>query len=233
MAQLVRENGIPEGELLQNLGLFLTRQNFSRLLFVKHLYEQIINIQGDLVEFGVRWGQNLAAFSALRGILEPYNHSRRLVGFDTFEGFPEGRGGVGPEDGSRWCAGDYAVAQGWRETLDGILEFHNWNNPISHIPKHELVAGDVVKTLPEYLSRHPEMVVALAYFDLDLYAPTRASLEAILPHVPRGGILVFDELNSREFPGETRAVREVLDLRDCTLRRFALEPSPTYIVLGS
>ena len=93
MAQLVRENGIPEGELLQNLGLFLTRQNFSRLLFVKHLYEQIINIQGDIVEFGVRWGQNLAAFSALRGILEPYNHSRRLVGFDTFEGFPEGRGG--------------------------------------------------------------------------------------------------------------------------------------------
>lgn len=91
----------------------------------------------------------------------------------------------------------------------------------------------MVKTLPEYLSRHPEMVVALAYFDLDLYAPTRASLEAILPHVPRGGILVFDELNSREFPGETRAVREVLDLRDCTLRRFALEPSPTYIVLGS
>lgn len=93
MAQLVRENGIPEGELLQNLGLFLTRQNFSRLLFVKHLYEQIINIQGDIVEFGVRWGQNPAAFSALRGILEPYNHSRRLVGFDTFEGFPEGRGG--------------------------------------------------------------------------------------------------------------------------------------------
>ena len=93
--------------------------------------------------------------------------------------------------------------------------------------------GDVVETLPEYLNRHPETIVALAYFDLDLYAPTRASLEMILPHVPRGGILVFDELNSREFPGETRAVREVLDLTGCTLRRFALAPTPTYVILGS
>ena len=93
MAELVRENPIPDGELLQSLGLFLTRQNFSRLLFAKHLYEQVVDIQGDIFEFGVRWGQNLAAFSVLRGMLEPYNHTRRLVGFDTFEGFPEGRGG--------------------------------------------------------------------------------------------------------------------------------------------
>ena len=95
MARILRESAIPDGELLQNLGLFLTRQNLSRLLFIKHLYEQIVDIQGDIIEFGVRWGQNLAAFAVLRGILEPYNHSRRLVGFDTFEGFPEGRGGGG------------------------------------------------------------------------------------------------------------------------------------------
>lgn len=233
MAQLVRQNGIPDGELLQNLGLFLTRQNLSRLLFLKHLYDRVVDIQGDIFEFGVRWGQNLAAFSVLRGMLEPYNHTRRLVGFDTFDGFPEGRGGVAPEDGSIWSVGDYSVVQGWREHLDGILDFHNRNNPIGHIPKHEVVPGDVVETLPVYLDRHPETIVALAYFDLDLYAPTRASLEMILPHVPRGGILVFDELNSREFPGETRAVREVIDLTGCTLRRFSLEPSPTYVILGS
>ncbi len=93
MAQRLRTNVIPDGELLQNLGLFLTRQNLRRLLFIKHLYEQVVEILGDIMEFGVRWGQNLAAFAVLRGILEPYNHSRRLVGFDTFEGFPGGRGG--------------------------------------------------------------------------------------------------------------------------------------------
>jgi hypothetical protein len=125
------------------------------------------------------------------------------------------------------------VARGWREELDTVLAFHNRNNPIGHIVKHELVTGDVVETLPEYLVRHPETILALAYFDLDLYAPTRASLEMILPHVPRGGIIVFDELNSRDFPGETRAMREVLELRECKLRRFELEPSATYIILGS
>lgn len=93
VARMLRGGAIPDVELLQNLGLFLTRQNLSRLLFFKHLYEQIVNIQGDIFELGVRWGQTLAAFTVLRGILEPYNHTRRVVGFDTFEGFPDGRGG--------------------------------------------------------------------------------------------------------------------------------------------
>lgn len=142
-------------------------------------------------------------------------------------------GGVTAEDGSRWATGDYSVVPGWRDQLDGLLTFHNQNNPIGHILKHELVTGDVTESVPAYLEANPETVVALAYFDLDLYAPTRTSLELILPHMPLGSVLVFDELNSRDFPGETRAVREVLELRASTFRRFPLEPSPTYVILGS
>ena len=40
------------------------------------------------MEFGVRWGQNLVTLSNLRGIYEPFNYSRKIIGFDTFEGFP-------------------------------------------------------------------------------------------------------------------------------------------------
>ena len=39
------------------------------------------------MEFGVRWGQNLITLNNLRGIYEPFNHSRKIIGFDTFEGF--------------------------------------------------------------------------------------------------------------------------------------------------
>lgn len=42
------------------------------------------------MEFGVRWGQNLALFESFRGIYEPYNYNRKIVGFDelNYNKFP-------------------------------------------------------------------------------------------------------------------------------------------------
>src|SRR5271157_3694788 len=79
---------IPEDQLLSNLGLFLNSKNLSRILFMNHLYQQIIDVPGIVMEFGVRWGQNLSLFAALRGIYDPFNRHRTIVGFDTFKGFP-------------------------------------------------------------------------------------------------------------------------------------------------
>lgn len=45
-----------ESEILQNLGLFIPRQNMSRILAMNELYKKIINIHGIICEFGVRWG---------------------------------------------------------------------------------------------------------------------------------------------------------------------------------
>ena len=41
-AQSLRESPIPNTELLSNLGLYLNRQTFSRLLFMAELYQHII-----------------------------------------------------------------------------------------------------------------------------------------------------------------------------------------------
>ena len=41
------------------------------------------------MEFGTRWGPNLAQFPALRGIYEPFNRHGKGIGFDTFSGFPK------------------------------------------------------------------------------------------------------------------------------------------------
>ena len=79
---------VPDNELLSNLGLFLKRQDLSKILFLNDLYKKIINVLGVVIEFGVRWGNNLALFESFRGIYEPFNHNRKIIGFDTFEGFP-------------------------------------------------------------------------------------------------------------------------------------------------
>jgi hypothetical protein len=90
---LFKQSPIPDEELLENLGLFIKRQDFSRMLFMHELYQQILPVHGVVIEFGVRWGQNMALFATFRGIYEPFNFNRQIIGFDTFEGFPSVRKG--------------------------------------------------------------------------------------------------------------------------------------------
>src|SRR5687767_6385427 len=102
---------IPTEELLENLGLFINRRALSRMLFMHELYQQIIQVHGVVMEFGVRWGQNLALFESFRGMYEPFNHYRKIIGFDTFEGFPS----VDVKDGRADIAsvGAYSVTKGY------------------------------------------------------------------------------------------------------------------------
>src|SRR3972149_10486773 len=80
---LYRNCPIPEEEKLNHLGLFLKRQSMSRIIFMYELYKKIIDVHGVIIEFGVRWGQNLALFESFRGMLEPYNYNRKIIGFDS------------------------------------------------------------------------------------------------------------------------------------------------------
>ncbi len=226
VAQL-RNVDIPDEELLDNIGLFLTRQTLSRINFMQHLYELVLPVHGVIFEFGVRWGQNMALFSTLRGILEPYNYNRKIIGLDTFEGFPL----VAPEDGKKVSQGDYGVTQKWENQLTDILDFHNQNAPIPQKRKFELVKGDATVTLPKYLASHPETIVSLAYFDFDIYKPTHDCLKMIQPHLTKGSVLAFDELNCPEFPGETLALREVFGLSSYAIRRDPSNPMTSYLVI--
>ena len=72
--------------------------------------------------------------------------------------------------------------------------------------------------------------MALAYFDMDIYKPTRDALQALLPRLVRGSIIGFDELCLEVFPGETVALREVLDLRRHRLIRSPYSGNQSYII---
>ncbi|HBV96588.1 MAG: crotonobetainyl-CoA:carnitine CoA-transferase [Peptococcaceae bacterium BICA1-7] len=225
--EIYRNNPVPEGEILSNLGLFINRQALSRILFMHELYKKIIDVHGVVIEFGVRWGQNLALFQSFRGIYEPFNYNRKIIGFDTFSGFPQ----VDEKDGERLSVGDYSVTDGYENYLEKILDYHESESPISHKKKYELVKGDATKTITSYLDEHPETIVSLAYFDFDIYLPTKKCLEAVLDRVTKGSVLAFDELNCQEFPGETLAVKEVLGLSKYGIKRSTLSPLCSYIVI--
>jgi len=228
-AQLLSQAPIPEDELLSNLGLFLCSKNLSRLLFFYEIYKKIVHTHGVIAEFGVRWGQTLSLLSALRGIFEPFNRHRKILGFDTFEGFK----GMCKLDGEKGqCQdGSFSVPHKYEDYLDSILALQEELNPMNHIKRYELIKGDACKTVPDYLQRHPETIISLAIFDLDIYQPTKEALVAIKPYLCKGSILVFDELCDDIFPGETIALREVFELKDLKIERMPMTSRISYMVL--
>ena len=229
IVEIFRNCPIPDDELLQNLPLFISRQNLSQILFITELYKHILGTHGVIMEFGVRWGRNLAMYEALRGIYEPFNHNRKIIGFDTFEGFPS----IDKKDGADQiiAVGAYNVTHNYESYLTEILNYHEQESPISNIKKFEIIKGDASKKIVQYLEAHPETVVALAYFDFDIYQPTRDCLEAILSHLTPGSVIGFDELNNATYPGETIALREVLGVGKYKIRHSPLSPTQSYIII--
>ncbi|PIS09350.1 crotonobetainyl-CoA--carnitine CoA-transferase [Candidatus Beckwithbacteria bacterium CG10_big_fil_rev_8_21_14_0_10_34_10] len=226
---LFKECPIPDNELLLNLGLFIKRQDLSRLLYLDYLYRKIINVHGIVMEFGTRWGQNLALFSSFRGMYEPFNHNRKVVGFDTFKGFPSIHKKDGKSDAT--SVGAYTTTKKYEKYLKKILDCHEQESPLSSIKKHEVIKGDASLQINKFLKDNPETIIALAYFDLDLYEPTKKCLEAIKKHLTKGSVIGFDELNVGCFPGETLALKEVFGLDKYKITRSPYNPLQSFVVI--
>jgi hypothetical protein len=214
---------------LRNFAKFVPRQALSLFLAKNALFQQIVGVHGHIVECGVFLGGGLMTWAQLSAIYEPVNHVRRIVGFDTFDGF------VKLDEKDVGDNTDYAVTGGLRASVvDDLQEsarLYDLNRPVGHIARVELVAGDATTTIPAYLEANRHVVVSLLYLDFDLYAPTKAALETFLPRMPKGAILAFDELNQAQWPGETLAVLETVGLRSLRIQRFPFVPQLSYAVL--
>src|SRR6185295_6802069 len=104
--------------------------------------------------------------------------------------------------------------------LDQVLNLQEKESPLGHLKKYEIIQGKAEETVTEYLKRNPETIVALAYFDFDLYEPTKHCLNAIKERLTRGSVVGFDELNDPACPGETLALQEVFGLGSLAGRRY-------------
>ena len=229
LVNLFRQCPIPDDEILKDMLLFLTRSSLGHILFIDSLYRQILNLPGCIMEFGVRWGRNLSLFTSLRSLYEPYNMSRKIIGFDTFEGFPS----VSKQDGKHdlIAEGSMSVTEDYEVYLKNLLLQQQHLGPRSHIERFELVKGDAAITLAAYLDTHPETVCALAYFDFDIYDPTKKCLDLIQQVITKGSILVFDQFTLEVFQGETIAVKEVLGLENHRFHKDPRVPYAAYVII--
>jgi O-methyltransferase len=128
------------------------------------------SISGAMAEVGV-WRGETSAF------LHQAAPSRALHLFDTFKGFPEADLPPGAKD-ARFR--DTSVEAVWRR--------------VGFSPQVSLHPGHV----PEVLEDVAQDRFAFVLIDLDLYEPTRASLEFFYGRLSPGGYLVVHDYNNPE-----------------------------------
>jgi len=230
IAKLFETDPAPLIERIEAFPKFATRQSIAKFLTKYEIFKRVLNVNGSFVECGVLHGAGTLAWAKLSSIFEPANHVRKIIGFDTFEGFPS----VDQKDSRTGTSDQLKPAGLTGSPYDHVREavsVYDLNRAIAHIPKVELIKGDLTKTAPKYLEDNPHLVVALLYLDVDLYEPTKKAIEVFLPRMPKGAIIVFDELNARIFPGETLAVLETVGLRNLRIARFPFDSYVSFAVL--
>ncbi|MEO8183033.1 MAG: TylF/MycF/NovP-related O-methyltransferase [Deltaproteobacteria bacterium] len=201
-------------------GFYLTSplSRIGKLLGHYELYKRITQLPGEIVECGVYKGASLLRFLSFRELLESPD-SRKLIAFDAFGRFPETADSEDTAFIERFAqaGGDgISVAE-----LRRILTHKGFRNT-------ELVAGDINRTLPDYVKAHLELRIALLHVDVDCYEPTVTILEQLFDRMVPGGLVVFDDYG--KVAGETRAVDEFLRQHPRQLQKLSICHVPTYLV---
>jgi Methyltransferase domain len=227
----MKKTSIPDTELLENLHLFISPQQMRRIFFLYEIYQKILTVPGCIMQFGVRWGRELALFESLRTTFEPFNHSRSIIGFDTFEGYE----GIDEKDGSniQIREGNLSTSTDYEKELEAILAAREQLSPLEHVKKFNVIKGNAEATLKDFLVENPHTIVSMAHLDMNIYRPTKTCLELLREHMPKGAIIIMDEVNLTALPGETIALKEVFGLNNIKLQRHpTVNPTwPTYFVI--
>ena len=147
--------------------------------YISHLelYKMILNRPGEIAEFGVFKGSSLIQFYHL----EYYENfeTREVVGFDVFGDFPNN---VNLNSDKAFIK-EFSSEGGngiSRSDLDMYLKNKGFKN-------YQLIKGDIVDSLPQFLEDYPEKRFAMVHIDVDVYEATKCILENIWEKVVKGG----------------------------------------------
>lgn len=228
LANFLKKSKFTNVEKLENFPIFTSRQTIAQFLFKYEIFKQILKVNGSIIECGVAFGSGIFTFAHLSSIFEPANHTRKVFGFDTFSGFPSiSKFDTGSDRESK--KGGMKV-DSYKELIEAIKIFDQ-NRSNSHISKLNLVKGDFKKTSKDFIKRNPHLIVSLLYLDFDLYEPTKLALKTFLPRMPIGSIIAFDEINHKEWPGETLAVLEECGIKNLEIKRYEFDSVRSYAII--
>jgi len=184
-------------EFVDHWPLYSGIRNLARYLSITDLLRSTLDVPGDVAEFGMWRGANTMLITKTLAILDFFG-PKVVHGFDSFAGLQA----IATEDGPAIeMRGQY---RGSYDELQSLIDLDGLDGRINiHI-------GLIEETLPAFAMQHPETMFSFIYCDTDLYVSTKVILEVLWSRLSRGGLIVFDEWNHSEFPGEGVAVNDFL-----------------------
>jgi hypothetical protein len=204
---------------------FLLTCKPTRIAKIIGLYETFklaSKVPGAIVECGVFKGSSFCIFAILRSLLENV-WKRKLVAFDTFEKFADT-----PQKDDSALRSTISTLAGLdcisAEQLMHALKLKGGGSS----ENVELISGDILTTVPEFVINNPGLRIALLSIDVDFEEPTRVIIEALFPLVVSGGVVLFDDYGS--FPGATRAIDEFLKKTGYQLKTLGFTRHPCFII---
>jgi len=187
--------------------VYLEEGEFQYILWIDRVYQKIARVPGHIVEFGVAYGRNAVLFGRMINMAGE-SKTRRYFGFDTFSGYTDGTLGSNPQLSAKsWMDCDKeAVDQ--RLVRAGVAQ------------QTQLIEGDLVKTVPQFLSETPNFRCALLYVDCNAYEPALEGMQMMRPYMSPGGVVCIDE---KLQGGETKALIEFCAKNNL---EFVRDPGP-------
>ena len=179
---------IPYYQLSYNKRILQNYDTYREILSVN----DIGNIPGSFVELGFGYGRSFLVFGHLSLI-----YGRKLYGFDSFNGFPA----ISTADTSL----RNAKKGQWKVITISEAEHLLRNSGLLREDQYKLTKLVFNSSTSNPI---PEVKIALLHIDLDLYEGYKYSLEIFWEKISKGGIVIFDEYNTPEWPGATKAVEE-------------------------
>ena len=192
----------------------------NKLLAQYELYKLILELPGDLVELGTFKGASAIKFATFRQLLET-DYSRKIICFDAFGPFPDREVTMQSDIDFLRTFEDAAGTGLSKQQLDRLLRDKKIDN-------FELVEGNVLDTLPDYLLGNPHLKISLLHLDMDVMEPTAFALEYLYDRVVKGGMIMVDDYPS--VGGAVKAVDSFLEKHKLTISNLPYYSVPSFII---
>lgn len=229
LLELYKTSPIPDDQLLNSLELYNRSSLTARLLHYNELYNLLLSSNGLILVYGYGYGNAIISFLSLRAILEPYNYSRKILGFESFKNSPEL---VYYYENEEFFTSDkygyFSQTKKYVDFLKQVIKFHEDENIFSNIPKVDVYFDDPVRESKEILKSCKDLKVALVYFDRIFVENLSELFDAIKPYIDKDTIICPSTLNSYLPTGELDACREVFG-RNLEITKSKFIPDKAYI----
>tara|TARA_E500000178_G_scaffold344341_2_gene392411 strand:+ start:1157 stop:1837 length:681 start_codon:yes stop_codon:yes gene_type:complete len=191
ITKLKKKYKFSDFEIITNYGLFSGNTNLFKTLKVFELIKKIKKLDGDIIELGVHKGNNSLL---IKKILDIFKIKKKIFLLDHFSGLKK----FTFKDPKKSLAFKGRYKSNINQ-LNDFIKFFKFKNI-------KIINTDAEKLKPNLFRKYK---FSLIYLDMDLYKPTKISLQILNKNLVKNGLIVFDQGNSSIW-GESKAAKEFI-----------------------